>query len=45
MMHKVTIVHEEDFRIKLKLAEARISKAIDITNNLLRLANKSMLPP
>jgi hypothetical protein len=44
MKKSIRIVHREDGRMKTLMAQSRIQKAIDISNTLLILANKSNLP-
>jgi hypothetical protein len=44
MKKSIRIFHREDGRMKTLMAQSRIQKAIDISNTLLRLANKSNLP-
>jgi phosphoribosylanthranilate isomerase len=42
---QIKIYHREDHYIKQLLQETRINKALELSNSLLRLANKSSTPP
>lgn len=44
-MQQFKIFHREDQEVKKLLADTRIAKAIELSNALLRLANKSSTPP
>jgi hypothetical protein len=45
MKKSIKIIHREDARMKSILSQNRITKALEIANTLLKLANKSSLPP